>query len=129
MSRLLRKEVDQQLRTWEELFRSGDSHRLAELHVEGGVVVLPDSQMIRGRREIARYWSDVRQLGGRLHLQIDEMEIGRKIGVANGTAVLRGEWPGGKQTGCEVRFAVTWERPGRVLAVVLHSERRSAPPV
>ena len=121
--------VRSELLRWEELFNSGDARGLAALHAEDSVLMLPDHRMIRGRSEIAGYWSEVRNRGGdHVRLQINEVDVGKNVGVAAGTALLSTARDGGRSNTCEVSFGVTWKLPGSVLAVVLHSRRPAGTP-
>ena len=101
-------------RAFEDAARKGDAETLASLYTADGIVLPPDTSMIRGRDKIRQFWaSAISGMGLKsVTLETLDLEIAGETAHEVGEATLALGPKGGTATTAVVKFVVVWRKVG-----------------
>jgi uncharacterized protein (TIGR02246 family) len=98
-----------------DAFGRGDTATIAAMYAEDAIAFPPESDMLKGRAAIGRFWENAREMGIKsLEFEVVDVTSSGNLAVETGIATLHIQGAGSVQTAVRVKYVVVWKKQGGV---------------
>ncbi|MHA2301094.1 MAG: YybH family protein [Candidatus Thorarchaeota archaeon] len=106
----VRKAIDKVNRRFSEGFHQGDASITASVYMEDAVICPPNSEMIRGRKAIEKFWSGVMKMGAK-EAELTTVELSGSGNTLHelGNGLLKIHPEGQEPVEQRVKYVVVWK--------------------
>jgi uncharacterized protein (TIGR02246 family) len=94
-----------------DAFTRGDTATVAAMYAEDAIAFPPESDMLKGRAAIGRFWENAREMGVKsLEFEVVDVTSSGNLAAETGIAMLHVQAAGSAETTIKVKYVVVWKK-------------------
>jgi uncharacterized protein (TIGR02246 family) len=106
-----RAPIERAGKAFTDAFGRGDTATIAAMYAEDAIAFPPESDMLKGRAAIGRFWENAREMGVKsLEFEVVDVTSSGNLAAETGIATLHVQAAGSAETAVKVKYVVVWKK-------------------